>query len=286
MSRTHDIFYFFYLFIYFFTQVQTPVTLCSGELWSILVVRLAHSADLRSRLRQVSSAPSSTKLTTSPLQTVKKCKMYTVCCIKNETTFVLENWHVTINEPLLFGAHWPPVVILFWWHQQKTEECTSIGCSAKFLRGVWNFSLYKFSDFLEKRFCHCSLSFQFFATKPFVYTPCYTHNQYFHLEDARAHLVRWHQRPSGAKVSNWGSSSVLSVVATAVGEWQWVCRVFLAQMEGPSFSKVLDIKSGLVYTFRPVSWLFYPSVVLWGSSKELPPFLLFVSVISHCLPYF
>ena len=44
-------------FFIFITQVQTPVTLCSGELWSILVVRLAHSADLRSRLRHVSSAP-------------------------------------------------------------------------------------------------------------------------------------------------------------------------------------------------------------------------------------
>ena len=32
---------------------------------------------------------------------------------------------------------------------------------------------------LEKTFCHCSLSRQFFATKPFVYTPCYTHNQIF-----------------------------------------------------------------------------------------------------------
>ena len=41
----------------FFLKFQTPVTLCSGELWSILVVRLAHSADLRSRLRHVSSAP-------------------------------------------------------------------------------------------------------------------------------------------------------------------------------------------------------------------------------------
>ena len=49
---------FFFFFFFFFTQVQTPVTLCSGELWSILVVRLAHSADLRSRLRHVSSAPS------------------------------------------------------------------------------------------------------------------------------------------------------------------------------------------------------------------------------------
>ena len=38
--------------------MQTPVTLCSGELWSILVVRLVHSADLRSQLRHLSSAPS------------------------------------------------------------------------------------------------------------------------------------------------------------------------------------------------------------------------------------
>ena len=45
-------------FFFLFTPVQTPVTLCSGELWSILVVRLAHPVDLRSRLRHVSSAPS------------------------------------------------------------------------------------------------------------------------------------------------------------------------------------------------------------------------------------
>ena len=42
----------------FLLKFQTAVTLCSDELWSILVVRLAHSADLRSRLRHVSSAPS------------------------------------------------------------------------------------------------------------------------------------------------------------------------------------------------------------------------------------
>ena len=53
ISSLNTFFYFL-----FFTQVQTPVTLCRGELWSILVVRLAHSADLRSRLRHVSSAPS------------------------------------------------------------------------------------------------------------------------------------------------------------------------------------------------------------------------------------
>ena len=51
-------FYVYVFFFFFFTQVQTPVTLFSGELSSILVVRLAHSADLRSRLRHVSSAPS------------------------------------------------------------------------------------------------------------------------------------------------------------------------------------------------------------------------------------
>ena len=54
--------------------------------------------------------------------------------------------------------------------KKKTEECTSIWCSAKFLRGVWNFSLYKFSDFLEKRFCHCSLSCQFFWDQAILYT--------------------------------------------------------------------------------------------------------------------
>ena len=45
-------------FCFFFNQVQAPVTLFSGDLWSILVVGLAHSAELRSRLRHVSSAPS------------------------------------------------------------------------------------------------------------------------------------------------------------------------------------------------------------------------------------
>ena len=50
---TFDLMIFF--FIFFFTQVQTPVTLY-GELWSILVVRLAHSANLRSRFDHVSAA--------------------------------------------------------------------------------------------------------------------------------------------------------------------------------------------------------------------------------------
>ena len=82
-----------------------------------------------------------------------------------------------------------------------------------------------------------------FSPPSHLYTlPASPTTKYFHLEDAGAHLVCWHQRPSEEKVSNWGSSSVLPVVATAVREWQWVCRVFLAQMEGPPFSKVLDKK--------------------------------------------
>ena len=87
----------------------------------------------------------------------------TVCCIKIETNFVWEKWHFTTSKSLLLGVHWPLVVILVWWHQQKTKECTSFGCSAKFLLGVWDFSLYKFSHFLEKRLCHCSRSYQFFC---------------------------------------------------------------------------------------------------------------------------
>ena len=42
------VFFFFLFYFFFLFKFQTPVTLCSGELWSILVVRLAHSVDLRS----------------------------------------------------------------------------------------------------------------------------------------------------------------------------------------------------------------------------------------------
>ena len=45
---------------------------------------------------------------------------------------------------------------------------------------------------------------------------------------------------------------MLFVVATQspVGDWLWVCRVFLAQMEGPSFFKVLDIKQWSSLNFQ------------------------------------
>ena len=46
------------VFFFFSSPDTSAVTLCGGELWIILLVRLAHSADLRSRLRLVSSAPS------------------------------------------------------------------------------------------------------------------------------------------------------------------------------------------------------------------------------------
>ena len=59
---------------------------------------------------------------------------------------------------------------------KKTKECTSIGCSAKFLLGVWNFSLYKFSDLLEKRFCHHSLSYQCFCHQA-ICIHCLLHTQ-------------------------------------------------------------------------------------------------------------
>ena len=124
------------------------------------------------------------------------------------------------------GVYLPPVVILLWCHQQKTEACTSIGCSANFLLGVWNFSLYKLSDVLEKRFCHHSLYFVIFFCHQaiwHVYTAYFTHNQIFHFVEAGAHFsVLTTTTRSGAQVSNWASSRVLSVVATAVGEW--LCR--------------------------------------------------------------
>ena len=85
-----------------------------------------------------------------------------------------------------FWVHWPPVVILFWWHQQKkTEESTSVGCFAEFLLGVWNCSLYKFPDFLEKRFCHRSLSCQFFATSHLYTLPATPTTKYFLMEAFR-----------------------------------------------------------------------------------------------------
>ena len=89
--------------------------------------------------------------------------LHTVCCIKNETTFVLEYWHVTKNEPLLLGFTNLLLSFCFDGISKKRKNALLSGDLLSFLRGVWNFSLYKFSDFLEKRFCHCFLSCQFFC---------------------------------------------------------------------------------------------------------------------------
>ena len=72
-------YFFFFCFLIaekyaraFFLKFQTPVTPCSGELWSILVLRQEHSADLRSRLRHVSSAPTETDFETTPAVNVSE----------------------------------------------------------------------------------------------------------------------------------------------------------------------------------------------------------------------
>ena len=90
----------------------------------------------------------------------------------------------------------------------------------------------------------------FFATKSFVYTACFTHNQIFLFGRSQGTFCVLTPATFGANVSNSASSSVLSAVATAAGEWLWACRVFLAQMENHSFFKVLDIKQWSSLNFQ------------------------------------
>ena len=93
--------------------------------------------------------------------------------------------------------------------------------------------------------------------------------------------MSWHQWPSEAKVYNWASSSVLSVVATAVDEWLRVCRVFLAQVEGPFSFKVLDIKKWSSLNFQAsfsVDWNFgCPLRQFKGAPPPPPSFYLYIS---------
>ena len=144
-----------------------------------------------------------------------------------------------------------------------------------------------FQTFLRRDFVTALYLVSFFATKPFVYTPCYTHNQIFSFGRC------WGTFGALTPTTFWGNSFQLRIQQCALCCCYCCGRVAMNVSgfpctNGRSFllQSFRHKKSGLVYTFRPVSWLFYPSVVLWGSSKELPPFLLFVSVISHCLPYF
>ena len=116
---------------------------------------------------------------------------------------------------LLFGVHWNPGVKLFWWHPQKTEECTSIGCLLSFCMvyeiflcpGCQAWVWWDHWSLLSMIVSNNAISSHLYTL---LATPT---TKYFHLADAGAHLVCWHQRRSGAKVSNWGSSSFFSAVA-------------------------------------------------------------------------
>ena len=140
--------------------------------------------------RQASSKIASLTSRVEPLAILEKvyppalfqvfiCFKFIALRLKIETKFVWAKWRVKENETLLWEAHWPPLAILSWWHQQKTEKCTSIDCCGKFPLGVSNPSLYKFSDFLEKKVCHLFLADHIYisASKPFLHTACFTHNQ-------------------------------------------------------------------------------------------------------------
>ena len=96
--------------------------------------------------------------------------------LKFETKFIWAKWRVKVNETLVLEVHWPPLVILSWWHEHKTEKWTSIDCCAKFLLGVSNHSLYNFSDFLEKKFCHKSRACHIFCLQT-ISTHCLFHPQ-------------------------------------------------------------------------------------------------------------
>ena len=107
-----------------------------------------------------------------------------------------------------------------------------------------------FQTYLRRDFVTTLYLISFFATKPFVYTACFTHNQIFSFGRSQSTFCVLTPATFGAKVSNSASSSVLSVVATAAREWLWACWVFLAQMEGHSFFKVLDIKQWSSLNFQ------------------------------------
>ena len=107
-----------------------------------------------------------------------------------------------------------------------------------------------FQTYLRRDFVTTLYLISFFAPKPMVYTSFFTHNQIFSFGRSQGTFGVLTPVTFGAKVSNSASSSVLSVAATAVAELLWACRVFLAQMEGRSFFKVLDIKQWSSLNFQ------------------------------------
>ena len=76
-----------------------------------------------------------------------------------------------------------------------------------------------FQTYLRRDFVTTLYLISFFATKPFVYTACFTHNQIFSFGRSQGTFCVLTPATFGAKVSNSAPSSVLSVVATAAGEW-------------------------------------------------------------------
>ena len=149
-------------------------------------------------------------------------------------------------------VHWPPVVILFWWHRERTKKCTPLGCSAKFpwcvkfvfvqvwkLLKVWRLSgeeilspLSILSGFLPPNYLY---------TLPASPT---TNAFFFRKKLKLAHI--WCADTNDlfwAKVSNRVSSSVLSVVPVLWESGYKFC-VFFAQTKGPFFffTKYLLIK--------------------------------------------
>ena len=106
---------------FFFTQVQTPVTLSSGELWSILVVRLAHSADLKSRLRHVSGAPSVAYSTGCYWNRYKRGQQHSGYSL-------LFDWCGTIDKRA--------ACFYFCWTREKKQYCTEslFNCASLYRR--------------------------------------------------------------------------------------------------------------------------------------------------------
>ena len=88
----------------------------------------------------------------------------------------------------------------------------------KFLLSVPNHSLYEFSDFLKKIFCHLSPACHSFCLQILYTLRASSTVNCLHLEEAEAHLASsgTHMHDFLDNFSGRATSIVLSVVATAV----------------------------------------------------------------------
>ena len=153
---------------------------------------------------------------------------------------VWESWHVTMSEPLLFGGSLTSCHSVLMastktermhfhrlWGHALLSICLAMVCEISLCTS--------FQTFLRRDFVAALYLISSFATKKIGYTPCYTHNQIFSFGRSWGTFGVLTPATFGVNIYNSTSGSGLSVVATAVGEWLWVYRVFLAQMEVPSF---------------------------------------------------